>query len=133
MTQQTDRHNWTIPSDGETNWDQPLNSFFDDELDEEVPYTISSGTATLSGGSSPALNTLLTNVSTNQTVNICSVDIAVDSDPAFNADYGFNHDWSQYWDDTNSEVDVELTVNWDTDPGNGNDVTIAYAVKAREL
>jgi len=88
---------------------------------------VATGTVTASGGSSPAVNTTLTNVSTDQLLDY-GFWVYVDSDPAFNADYAFNFDYSHSWDDTNSELDIDLTVNWDTDPGSGNDVTLRWEV-----
>jgi len=128
----TDRHNWDIPDVGadEDTWGTGLNNFFEDDLDALVPLSITTGTITASGGSSPAVNTTIADVSSDQTEQF-DVVVSVDSDPSFSADYGFNWDWSQLWDDSDQAWDIEITVNWDTDPGSSNDVSLKYEVFGR--
>lgn len=89
--------------------------------------TINSGTVTATGGASPAVDTTLDNVTDQQTYPLF-VFVSVDSDPSWNADYAFNYDWGPAWDDANSHLDMNLTVNWDTDPGSGNDLTLSWQV-----
>lgn len=86
------------------------------------------GTITASGGSTPAADVTATNVTLNQDSDYWLL-LYVDADPAFAADYGWNWEYSHNWDDTNSEVDLDFTVNWDTDPGAGNDVTLRWEVR----
>lgn len=88
---------------------------------------IATGTVTATGGSSPAVNTTLTGVSTDQDLDYWFT-VHVDSDPAFNADYAYNYDYYHQWDDSQSELDIDLVVNWDSDPGGGNDVTLRWEV-----
>lgn len=95
----------------------------------EEPH-LDSGTDVINGGQTPGLDTTLTNVSASET-DPMELIISVREDPGFNADYAFNYDWGFQWDDTNSEVDINLTVNWDTDPGAGNDVDIRWDLVAR--
>lgn len=80
---------------------------------------------TASGGSTPAFDGLL-GVAVEENTYL-DVGLAP-QDPAFNADYDFNFDWSREWDDTAQEMDVNVTVNWDTDPGGGNDVDLDWKV-----
>lgn len=86
------------------------------------------GTITASGGSTPAADATATNVSINQDSDYWVI-LYVDADPSFSADYKWNWEYSHNWDDTNSEVDLDFTVTWDTDPGAGNDVTLRWEVR----
>lgn len=80
---------------------------------------------TASGGSTPAFDGLLGVAVAENTY----LDVGLaPQDPAFNADYDFNFDWSREWDDGAQEMDVRVTVNWDTDPGGGNDVDLDWKV-----
>jgi len=88
---------------------------------------VATGTVTATGGASPAVNTSLTNVSTDQLLEY-DFWVYVDADPSFDSDYAFNFDYGHSWDDANGELDIDLVVNWDTDPGNGNDVTLRWEV-----
>lgn len=90
-----------------------------------VDTQLDTGTVTASGGSTPAVDTTLTNVGISQT-DPHDLVVYPDADPGFNADYAFNYDWGFQWDDDVSEVDINLTVNWDTDPGATNDVTLRW-------
>jgi len=90
---------------------------------------VDSGTVTATGGSDPAVDTAVT-TSLSQTDGFF-VRVRVDSDPAFDADYAFNWEYGHVWDDGNSNLDIDLTVNWDTDPGGGNDVTLSWEVLNR--
>lgn len=120
------------PNAGEDGWASNVNGNFN-TLDTNVVYELKTGTITASGGSSPAVDTKITGVSSNQTEPIANVQLWVDSDPNFNADYAFNYDWGQHWDDSDGEIDINITVNWDTDPGNNNDVTLRYSIQARGI
>lgn len=92
--------------------------------------TIDSGNLGTMDGGTASKDFTITNVSTNQNVSIDSVGVSVDGDPSFNADYGFEvSKWIQQWDDSEDEVDVIVTVEWDTDPGNGNDIQLDYTIK----
>lgn len=88
---------------------------------------IATGTVTATGGASPAVDTTLQGVSTDQLLDYTFI-VYVDADPAFNAGYAWNFDFSDSWDDTNGEKDIDLVVSWDTDPGSGNDVTLRWEV-----
>jgi len=102
-----------------------------DELDASTGGSgvtqVATDTVPATGGSQPAVNTTLTNVSTDQDLNYW-LTVHVDSDPSFNADYAFNYDYYHQWDDSDSQLDIELIVNWDTDPGSGNDVSLRWEV-----
>ncbi len=119
-------------ADASVTLDVDSDSIGTDELVEDLIYgtELASGTVTASGGSSPAVNTTLTGITTNQLADYIVV-VKVDSDPTFSADYAFNYDYSQIWDDSDGQIDIELTVNWDTDPGSGNDVSLKYRVIER--
>lgn len=75
------------------------------------------GTITLSTGSTPAFDGTLNAVTTSETGRIEDVVVHIESSGQVASDYAFNHDWGQRWDNTNTEVDANLTVNWDNDPG----------------
>lgn len=110
----------------------PSDTVGTDELAEDLIYGTekATGTITATGGSSPAYNGTIAGVSADQLEDFIVV-VKVDSDPAFSSDYAFNKDVTHYWDDSDGEIDIVLTVNWDTDPGAGNDVTLRYRVIER--
>jgi len=87
---------------------------------------LATGSITLTSGSQPAFDGTLQGVTTDQTVKIIAINLYVGSDPSFNGDYAWNHDFGQKYDDTNGEVDINLTVNWDIDPG--SNLTLQYEV-----
>lgn len=55
MTTTTDNHGWTIPEDGESDWGTILNTFFDDELELDVPLIDTIGNRPSAGSSAPKL------------------------------------------------------------------------------
>lgn len=55
MTKQTDNHDWTIPEIGETDWGFVLNSFFDDDLEKDVPLRDTIANRPSAGSTAPAL------------------------------------------------------------------------------
>jgi hypothetical protein len=98
----------------------------DDGSDNLTPSTSDQGTITATGGSSPAADTVVS-TSLSQTDAYDTL-LYVDSDPAFDADYQFNWDYAHFWDDSGSALKIDFTVNWDTDPGNTNDVNLRWEV-----
>jgi hypothetical protein len=98
----------------------------DDGSDNLTVSQDSTGTITATGGSSPAVDTVVS-TSLSQT-DPYDVLLYVDSDPTFDADYQFNWDYAHFWDDSESTLKIDFTVNWDTDPGNTNDVTLRWEV-----
>lgn len=86
---------------------------------------LATGTFTHTGGS--ATSTTVAGVTSDQTTNLY-VEVGVDSDPSFNANYAWDYTWGEAWDDTNSEKDVTVDATWDTDPGSGNDVVLDYRI-----
>lgn len=75
------------------------------------------GTVTASTGSTPATDTV---IATGIDVEgfAYTFDLYTDPDTSQpDADYDFNHDYSHNWNDSAGEVEIDLTVNWDTDPG----------------
>jgi hypothetical protein len=92
-----------------------------------VVNQVATGTVTATGGASPAVETHLDGVSGDQLVDYWLV-VYVDADPAFDADYAFNFDYIHQWDDDAGQLDLDLVVNWDIDPGSGNDVTLRWEV-----
>lgn len=89
----------------------------------DIDTILDRGTVTATGGSSPALDATITNVGISETEPHNLV-VYVESGVA--ADYAYNYDWGFQHDNTNGEQDINLTVNWDTDPGTGNDVTLRW-------
>lgn len=95
---------------------------------ETVDVILASQAITLTGGAAPAADVRLDGVTSDQFQDMTVV-VSVDADPAFAADYAFNYDHSRVWDDSAGAVDVDVTANWDVDPGAGNDVSATvYAV-----
>lgn len=88
---------------------------------------VDSGTVTATGGASPAVEAHLDNVSDEQLLDYFVL-VYVDQDPGLSVDYAFNFDYVHYWDETNATLDMDLVVNWDVDPGGGNDVTLRWEV-----
>jgi len=86
---------------------------------------LASGTFTHTGGS--ATSNTVAGVTTDQTANLY-VEVGVDADPSFAANYAWDYSWGEAWDDTNSEKDVTIDAAWDTDPGSGNDVVLDYRI-----
>lgn len=90
--------------------------------------TIEEGTITFSGGSSPAYDgNLGLSISETEFLDV----ILAPQGETF--DYAYNYDWSQVYDSTSEDMDVNLTANWDNDPGVGNDVTINYKIIVRNI
>jgi len=86
---------------------------------------LATGTFTHTGGT--ATTYTVQSVTADQTANL-HVELGVDSDPSFAADYAFSYTWTTYWDDANQELDVIIDATWDTDPGSGNDVVLDFEV-----
>lgn len=78
---------------------------------------IDNAVVTASGGSSPAFDGAVLDVSDEQTQKF---DVVVSVDSAASFEYAYNTDISKHW--TGSQWNVDVTINWDTDPGAGNDV-----------
>lgn len=54
-----------------------------------------------------------------------AVDVLVAPDGGANASFAFNYDWGRLWyDSTNGDGFVEVTVNWDTDPDEDIDLNV---------
>jgi len=86
---------------------------------------LATGTFTHTGGS--ATSETIAGVTTDQTANLY-VEVGVDADPSFSANYAWDYTWGEAWDDTNSQKDVTIDAAWDTDPGSGNDVVLDYRI-----
>lgn len=91
---------------------------------------VAEGNVTATGGAGepgPAVDTLLTNVTTDAALPY-TMAVYTAADPSFDADYAYNFDYSHVWNESESHVDIDLTVNWDTDPGASNDTTLRWEV-----
>lgn len=86
---------------------------------------LATGSFTHTGGSS-TLHTVSA-VTTDQTKNL-HLELGVNSDPSFNADYAFDYEKYYQWDDANQELDIQIDVTWITDPGSGNDIDLDYEI-----
>ena len=71
-------------------------------------------TVTATTGSDPAVDTVITGIDSRETQTLT---VLVSPVGGANASYAFNHDWGRIWDETDGEVDIDLTVTWDNDPG----------------
>ena len=92
---------------------------------------LASKSITLSGGSSPAFSGSLT-IGSDQLQDYYTV-VSTDADPAFNGDYEYNYDYTRGWDDSASSLYSTVTVNWDVDPGGGNDVSATASAVGSDL
>lgn len=97
-----------------------------DDVEGAGADTVDMGTITLSTGDAPAYDGTLQSVVENEDTLVEDIIIYPDSEGQVANDYAVNHDYGVQWDDANRELDVNLTVNWDTDPG--SDMT--YRVEA---
>lgn len=88
---------------------------------------VATDTVTATGGATPAVETHLDGITDEQLLDYIVI-VYVDTDPAFDADYAFNFDYLHYWDNAAAQLDLDLVVNWDTDPGSGNNVTLRWEV-----
>lgn len=87
---------------------------------------MATGTVTASTGSDPAVDTTINGVFSDQHWPFEFV-VYLDPDAGqFNNSSAFNYDWSPAWDETNEEMDVDVVVNWDNDPG--SNMTLRWAV-----
>lgn len=102
-------------------------SVADRRVYETRDVLLASQSFTATGGAFPAADVVLDGVTDDQFQTL-DVVVTVDADPAFAADYGFNYDWTRTWDDTGGHIDIGVQVNWDTDPGAGNDVSLTAHV-----
>jgi len=91
---------------------------------ETRPVIRATSTETLTGGSDPALEATLDGVTTDQGEYI-RVDVTPDSAAGFTEDYAYNVDTSRAYDASAGAVDITVVATWDTDPGGGNDVSVA--------
>jgi len=88
---------------------------------------ISTETITAVGGSSPAADVEIIGITEDQ-IKPLRVDVYLESEPSFSTDYAFNYDYALKWDDTNNQMNLLITVNWDIDPGSGNDIVLRAEV-----
>lgn len=93
------------------------------DITSRVNYAV--GTFTHTGGSSTTYR--VQGVTTDETKNL-NVEVGVDSDPSFSADYQWDYTWGYAWDETNGEMDIVIQANWDVDPGAGSDVALDYEI-----
>ena len=98
-----------------------------DELDVEP---LAEGTFVAQGDERPAAEHTVVGVTSDETQAV-EVLLAPDASPGFAADYDYNYEHTRRYDTGNDDVNVEIVVEWDTDPGDGNDVTLAYQVVPR--
>lgn len=101
------------------------NEAFWDSSDGSGGTTIDSGTF-LMETSSMSTSTTIENVTTDEQVQ-ASVGVGPDTVDQVNETYSFNYDYSQTWDNTNGWMNIDLVVNWDTNPG--SDMSFSYQVK----
>lgn len=108
----------SIPDGVNTQWTEPPLA--------EAPV-VASGTVTHTGGSST--NVTIENVTPSaESLLDLSVGVSVGETPSWSADYGYSHETAFQWDSSGDHVDLDLTLQWDIDPGAGNDLVIQYRV-----
>lgn len=84
------------------------------------------GTLTATGGEDPAALVTETDVRDEETTAI-EVLIAPETEQSFS--YAYNTEHSRAWD--GSQLDVDIQVVWDEDPGDGNDIDMEYKIVPR--
>lgn len=123
MVDKTPNHGFQLFKDGESDWEHRTDF---DKLDRLVPYEIARTTVTHTGGSGTTAR--LTGVSTDQTA-LFETYVGVAADPGWNSQYAYNYHVSRHWDETNGQLDVDITFNWDIDPGSGNDLDLTVSIQ----
>lgn len=84
-----------------------------------------SGTATATGGASPAVELKATDEKSE--FGEWRFEYRVASDPSFNANYGLQDGGViQNWNDSTGSAIVKVPLNWSIDPGSGNDVSVEW-------
>lgn len=86
---------------------------------------IAEGTFTHTTGSHSEFS--IFNLTTDEQATL-TVDMAPSVNGQTTNDYAFNHDASQHWDSTSGEVQLDVILNWDIDPG--VDMNFDYTVRA---
>jgi hypothetical protein len=61
----------------------------------------------------------ITGVSTDQT---SVINLELGTNTSLSATYKYDYSWDLEWDDTNGRYDIEVTLNWQTDPGSNLDI-----------
>lgn len=96
--------------------------------------THDSGTLGTMNGGDTTQSFTIGEFSTTETAAISTVAVYVEGSAGWNADYAFNYDWSHRWSDESGDgtraINIIVTVNWDIDPGSGNDLTLQYEVRS---
>lgn len=87
------------------------------------------GTQTLTTGSTPAFDGTIAALSADEAAKIDSIRVYPDPTGQLASDYAYNIDWGRAYDDSDGEVDLNLTVNWDTDPGTNLTVRVVGVVR----
>jgi len=95
------------------------------DSDSSGVTVLDTGVFNHTGGSSTSET--IAGVTTDQTENLY-VEVGVNADPSFDANYAWDYDWGEAWDNASGEKDVTIDASWDTDPGSGNDVELDYRV-----
>lgn len=88
---------------------------------------VDTGTFIAEGGEFPAFDGVIDGVISDETSTL-RVDVSVSQEPSWDLPYGYNIEWGREWDNTNLQVDVAITVVWDIDPGDGNDLDLRYTI-----
>lgn len=127
MPDTTKNHDFQLFKDGESDWEHRTDF---EKLDRLIPYRIDSVTVTHTGGSCTTVR--IAGVTPDQTA-MFDTQVAMATDPAWNGDYAYNYDVSRHWDDANGQLDVDITFNWDEDPGAGNDIDFVVSIQERDL
>lgn len=89
--------------------------------------TVVTGSLTVLGGSGSSTSRV-SGVSTDEFAEF-DISVSTDSTTFTGVDYGYSVEWWTEWDSTAGELDVVFQIDWQTDPGAGNDVTLSYTVR----
>lgn len=91
---------------------------------------LKSGSFVASGGGRPAADHTVVGVETDETQGV-EVLLRPASSPTWAGDYDYNYEVARNYDASDGEVDVNIVVEWETDPGSGNDLTLDYDILPR--
>ncbi len=94
--------------------------------DVVYPVLFTGNTTFLGGGGASVLR--VPGVTTDETAQL-NVSTYVSATNFSGIDYAYADDWWPEWDNADGELDVLIQLDWQTDPGNGNDITVNYTIK----
>ena len=108
----------SIPDGETTEWTEPPMA---------EASVVDTGTITHSGGSTTVVTIEDVTPTPDYALEL-ETGVSVETPPTWSGDYDYTPTAAYRWDETAEMVDLELTLEWDTDPGAGNDLELRYRV-----